>query len=220
MSSSLYSWKTLNEVTGGLSKPSKMPCHGYSLPATRCKIGSILRKLAKKGIATSCGGCYALKGRYVFPNVQKALENRYQCILKFGYAEWSDAMRISIDKTGDQYFRWHDSGDLIDLGHLEAIVAIAIDLPTVNFWLPTREAKTVLEYRRAYGDFPDNLCVRLSATLVDSLAGDRYGLPTSAISRDKALQGHLCPANKQGNKCGACRACWNSDVSNVVYPYH
>ncbi len=62
--------KEANRITGGLSKPSKMPGPAYNLPAIRCKTGSKLRKI--KG--SVCYGCYALKGRYCFPNVQKALE--------------------------------------------------------------------------------------------------------------------------------------------------
>ena len=58
---------------GGLSEPSKMPCHGYSIPANTCKLGSMLAKV--KG--TTCNGCYALKGRYVMPTVREALNRRF-----------------------------------------------------------------------------------------------------------------------------------------------
>ena len=55
-------------ITGGLSKPSKMPGYAYNLPATECKIGSKLVKVP----GSVCHGCYALKGRYRFPNVKDA----------------------------------------------------------------------------------------------------------------------------------------------------
>ncbi len=51
---------------GGLSKPSKMPSYGYSLSAFKCKVGSKLREV----LNSTCANCYALKGRYIFPNVQ------------------------------------------------------------------------------------------------------------------------------------------------------
>ena len=62
------------KITGGLSKPSKMPGFAYNLPATRCKVGSKLAKIP----GSVCHGCYALKGRYRFPNVKDALERRYK----------------------------------------------------------------------------------------------------------------------------------------------
>ena len=58
----------LMESVGGLSAPSKMPCHGYSIPASRCKIGRKMRKVA----GSICAICYALKGRYSFANVAKS----------------------------------------------------------------------------------------------------------------------------------------------------
>lgn len=37
-------------ITGGLSRPGKMPCKGYSLPAARCLTGSTLRSIPGAGI--------------------------------------------------------------------------------------------------------------------------------------------------------------------------
>ena len=54
------------EITGSLSKPSKMPGHAYGLPAKECKTGGKLQNV--KG--STCYGCYALKGCYVFKVVQ------------------------------------------------------------------------------------------------------------------------------------------------------
>ena len=65
----VYTWKQLEVITGGLSAPSKMPCHSFSISAKRCKVGSKLRKV----VGSTCNKCYALKGRYVFPNVERAM---------------------------------------------------------------------------------------------------------------------------------------------------
>ncbi len=69
--------KDIEAQIGTLSRPSKMPCHGYSLPATECKRGSILRKIEN----SVCSDCYALKNRYLFNNVQKALHKRLDALL-------------------------------------------------------------------------------------------------------------------------------------------
>ena len=64
------------EITGSLSKPSKMPGHAYGLPAKECKTGGKLQKV--KG--STCYGCYALKGCYVFKVVQDAQYKRLKAI--------------------------------------------------------------------------------------------------------------------------------------------
>ena len=72
--------KALQEITGSLSTPSKMPCFSYNTPAKACKTGSILAK--QEG--TVCSNCYALKGRYLFDNVQKSLNNRLDKLKTIG----------------------------------------------------------------------------------------------------------------------------------------
>ena len=68
--------KEANKITGGLSKPSKMPGPAYNLPAAACITGAKLVKIP----GSVCAGCYALKGRYMFRNVQYALQRRLQAI--------------------------------------------------------------------------------------------------------------------------------------------
>jgi hypothetical protein len=67
-------------ITGGLSKPSKMPGYSYNLPAIHCKTGSKLAQIP----GTTCHGCYALKGRYRFPNVMDAMMRRLASINGLG----------------------------------------------------------------------------------------------------------------------------------------
>lgn len=202
------------DLIGGLSKPSKIPGHAYSIPAKRCKTGAKLR--AVKG--SICSVCYALKGRYSFPHVQRALEKRFESMSN---PLWVDAMVISIshfEKSG--FFRWHDSGDIQDLGHLEAIVEVAKRLPHISFWLPTREYSIIGQYVLKHGSFPENLTVRLSSFMLEGAppvsVAKSYGVQTSGVSKT----GFTCPASKQGNLCGDCRACWNRDVENVNYKQH
>jgi len=116
------------------------------------------------------------------------------------------------------YFRWHDSGDLQSVAHMHAIFHIARMLPGIQFWLPTKEYDWVRDH--VY-DVPDNVTVRVSHPMVGKawpvgfpmLEGDY--LPTSSVGSGL---GYVCPADKQDNKCGSCRACWNAAVVNVDYP--
>jgi len=200
-------------ICGSLSNPSKMPGHGYALPASRCRIGSFLQQLPK----AICHYCYALRGRYLFPRVKAAMEKRFSSLSD---PRWADAISTLIYRSGDRYFRWHDSGDLKDLEHLRKIVRVCLNLPRVKFWLPTREYQTVEAYRRMGGQIPANLCIRYSAHLVDGPPPLHYGLPTSAVFSAKARpssDAHICPAPRQNMKCGNCRACWDPAVKLVSY---
>ena len=58
--------KEAEAAVGGLSKPSKMPSFAWSISARRCQTGSKLVNV--KG--SVCEGCYALKNRYLFNNIQ------------------------------------------------------------------------------------------------------------------------------------------------------
>jgi len=200
-------------IYGSLSNPSKMPGHGYALPAYRCRIGSLLQLVPK----AVCHYCYALRGRYLFPAVIAAMEKRFSSLSD---PRWIDAVSTLIYRSGDRYFRWHDSGDLRDLDHLQRIVRVCRNLPRVKFWLPTREYQTVETYRRMGGRIPTNLCIRYSAHLVDAAPPIQYGLPTSTVVSTTASDSedmHACPAPRQNMKCGSCRACWNPTVKVVSY---
>jgi hypothetical protein len=202
------------EIVGGLSSPSKMPCYGYSIPARYCITGQKLRAVEN----SICSKCYALKGRYVFKNVQTALEKRFVAL---NHPKWVEAMIFllnTMEKSG--FFRWHDSGDIQSVEHLSRICAIAEHTPQVKHWLPTREFSIVAEYVNAGNSIPENLCVRLSALMFDGPApvtiANRFGLQVSGASKDS----FTCPASNQGNKCGTCRSCWSKEVFSISYKKH
>lgn len=138
----------------------------------------------------------------------------------------------------NDWFRWHDSGDLQGVWHLENIVEVCQRTPDVSHWLPTREYEYVAKYLAGGNEIPGNLCVRLSAHMIDSepvipvrlqeLIGH---LPVSTVStapiRELGMQivegkGSIeCRAvEARDNKCGKCRACWDVRVRSVNYPQH
>ena len=208
---------TLKEAVsqiGSLSAPSKMPCHGYSIPAVKCIIGRKMR-LVKNSI---CSVCYALKGRYMFPNVQKALFKRFDSL---GLPGWVDAMVFQITKKEKSgFFRWHDSGDIQGVWHLENMAEVARRLPKIKFWLPTREYAFVGDYLEKHGEFPENLTVRLSGLMLDGKApaplAKRLGVQTSGAHATE----YNCPASHQGNECVECRLCWDKSTFQINYKKH
>lgn len=192
-----------------------MPCRSFSLPLRVCKVGG---KLAKQP-GTICAECYAAEGNYRFGNVQRALEARLSA---FESADFVPVMTAKIRKEERSgFFRWFDSGDVPDWKGLLKIVQIAIALPDIRFWLPTKEYALITRYVETVGPFPSNLTVRLSGYIIDGPApvalASRLGVVTSTVT--SAPDAATCPAPKQGNKCLDCRACWLS-ASNVAYLLH
>jgi len=195
------------KITGGLSRPSKMPGFAYNLPATRCKVGSKLAKV--KG--SVCHGCYALKGRYRFPNVKEALERRYKQAMT--NKDWVFGMVYLINTSNKKEFRWHDAGDIQSAEHLQRIFQVCELTPSVKHWLPTRES-VILSNINA-DDVPDNLIIRLSASKVDGPAPKSWPWTSTVVTKGKT-----CPAAEQDNECKDCRACWDKSVKNVAYGKH
>ena len=196
--------KEARKITGGLSAPSKMPGPAHNLPAWRCITGVKLQ--AVKG--SVCAGCYAMKGRYRLKNVKDALDRRLTALKD---PRWVDAMVTLI--TGEKWVRWHDSGDIQSIEHLENIFRVCRKTPDTQHWMPTREAQFIK--RLKVNQVPRNLIIRFSSHMIDQ--GPVSFWPwTSTVSTTTKT----CPAKDQGNECKSCRACWDRNVSNVTYPKH
>jgi len=196
--------KEASKIVGGLSTPGKMPCYSINLPATECKVGSILARQP----GTTCHGCYALKGRYRFSNVKEALARRLQSL---DHPDWVRAMVVLIDNA--PWFRWHDSGDLQGPEHLKKIFEVCKLTPGTRHWMPTREARFLSLMDPDI--IPSNLIIRMSSHMINQKPV-KFWPWTSTVS----TEGKTCPAQDQGNQCRDCRACWDRSVSNVTYPKH
>ena len=191
-------------LVGGLSKPSKVPGWSIGIPAKECKTGSKLR-LIKDSV---CEGCYALKGCYVFAVVQAAQYKRLEAI---NHPDWVLAMSTLINSKKPDVFRWHDSGDVQDVQHLEKIFEVCRLTPGKRHWMPTREA-WIKDHMEAA---PANLVVRFSSPMVDQGPVKSWA-NTSTVS----TKSRTCPAPDNNNECGSCRACWDPLVKNIEYGKH
>lgn len=199
-------------IVGGLSKPSKMPGFAYGLPAWECKTGGKLAQV----IGSICYNCYARKGSYtMYPAVKQA---QYKRLKSLDDIRWTSAMVKLI--TGQEFFRWHDAGDLQGLWHLEKIVTVAKKTPDTNHWLPTKEKKIINDFLKSGKTFPNNLTVRLSMPMVDMAPRGNFPYTSTVYSKDGHAYGYKCPAYQQGGECRDCRACWNKGITNVSYSQH
>jgi len=199
--------KEAREITGGLSKPSKMPGPAFNLPASACITGAKLVKV--KG--STCSGCYALKGRYRFKNVQAALQRR---LSRLHDPRWVDAMVTLV--TGQPVFRWHDSGDLQGPWHLTNIFEVCKRTQDTDHWLPTREARFINLMDPDV--VPKNLKMSLSDHMDDQATPPSWWPYTSGVSTKHGPV--TCPASTQGNKCLDCRKCWDRNTKRVIYGKH
>ena len=200
--------KEAREITGGLSKPSKMPGPAYNLPASQCITGAKLVNV--KG--STCSGCYALKGNYIrFPAVQKAMERRARSLV---HDSWITAMVTLIKKH--RWFRWHDSGDLQSVQHLNNIFEVCKLTPDTRHWLPTRESRFINLMDPDV--VPKNLKIVLSDHMNNQRVTPTWWPYTSGVTTDHNQVS--CPASNQGNKCLDCRKCWDRNTKRVIYGKH
>jgi hypothetical protein len=196
--------KEARQITGGLSKPSKMPGPAHNLPAWNCITGAKLQAVKN----SVCAGCYAMKGRYRFKNVRAALDRRLQALTD---PRWVNAMVTLI--TGEKWFRWHDSGDIQSPEHLKNIFEVCNRTPETRHWMPTREVKflTLMDPDVV----PKNLIIRISSHMIDQGPVKHWPWTSTVVT-----SGKTCPAKEQGNQCKNCRACWDRSVKNIAYPKH
>lgn len=194
-------------IAGPLGEPSKMPGYAYGLSAKMCNVGSVLQKVP----GSVCSKCYALKGHYLHRSVAIGHAKRMNGL---HHPLWVDAMVFMIKYRKCDYFRWHDSGDIMSLQHLKKIVDVCKQTPETKHWLPTREQDTVRRFLMEEF-FPDNLTVRVSAMMID-------GPPPTGFTHTSTVvkEGWTCPASTQKNSCGDCRSCWDRAVVNIAYKKH
>lgn len=243
---SAYS-EAVREV-GGLSDPSKMPSLSWSTPAKRCITGSALAK--KEG--TICHYCYAREGFYVLPSVEAAMERRFKRLkaalkgpesMRLFEAAWNTIFASRLRRTeaairrngrpgrdDGRVWRWHDSGDLHGVEHLALYCRLAAANPQVAFWLPTKEAGTVMAYLvgRPKRGVPANLTIRLSVPQFNRGAPLAYLRMKARSPQVSFAAAHTeggppggfqpCVAPSQGGFCADCRSCWTG--ASVSYAVH
>ena len=99
----------------------------WTLPAYKSKSGQVICPMADACIKF----CYARKGAYIWSNVNKAHEERYEFSKT---AMFVPVMIAEIKKKQAQYIRVHDSGDYYSPMYLAKWFEIARALPEVRFY--------------------------------------------------------------------------------------
>jgi hypothetical protein len=197
----------------GLSKNSKMPSWTIAIPAREaCPRGDKLAKI----VGTICYGCYAAKSLDALPSAITAKHRRWDTI-KLALEnpnvreQWVQAMVISLE--GEQYFRWHSSGDLFSDEYAMLVREVIERTPNTMHWIPTREAK----YSKLFNQV--NCAFRVSDDMVGQETNKYKGL-TSGVHVGKLNRGQQCSAYETDGKCNDCRACWDKKVTHISYKLH
>jgi hypothetical protein len=97
--------------------------------------------------------------------------------------------------------------------------------------LPTRENAFLKAYVESGKVVPENMYVRVSATMIDGMPPTEFVnslnkydnvkgfIGTSTVHKNKEAIGVSCIAYTQGGECKDCRTCWSTEL-NVSYPKH
>lgn len=217
-----------NKNGAGIGHTTKMNCYSWGIPTAYCKTGKILSKDKK----SSCAGCYARHGNYLYKDVRACLEKRYN---QLNHPQWTEAITFLINyRNPDKgQFRWFDSGDVQGFEHFAKIATVCKHTPQVKHWMPTQEHELILEYALAGWEIPENLTLRLSARemegeppyelaeFLNTLPNVKGYVGTSTVGRKKAWESNAgkCPSSLNKNSCGSCTKCWQA-VPNIMYKKH
>lgn len=207
----------LNEalaITSKLGTATKMPCYTYSISNKSCNRGSKLRKIP----GSICSKCYASRGNFQRPKIQRCLNLREQAMK---HPLWKEAMvQVLTNLEHSGHFRWFSSGDIQGFKNLLDICFIAKNTPHIKHWLPTHEIGLLASFKRAGFTYPSNLVVRLCSDRIEQKPSlhvlKNLGVLGCAVSKTK----YNCVAPKQENKCQTCRKCWSKRSKIVTYKYH
>ena len=135
---------TQNSKIKKTSKRFNVRLFNWTIPAYKSKSGRIICPMA----GPCKDFCYARKGAYIWSNVNKAHEDRYEFSKTEGFVP---SMVFEIKYKRADYVRVHDSGDYYSRGYLEKWFSIARQLPQVKFYSYTNMVKMVLD-----ADIPNN----------------------------------------------------------------
>jgi hypothetical protein len=203
-----------------LSKTSKMPCESFSLPAHKSCIGT---KDSQGNLKPVCANCYAVKGTYRWKAAQNLRDHNYKYLIKYNnYEKFEKEMIEHFDKTRNPYFRWFDSGDIVNNDMLYSLYKICQYSPHINHWIPTKTREILDDELFTKLESLENVTVRYSSPSVDGTYSSIHG--STVIQKGQKVNTskvYPCPVGIEEDRknCGDCRACWH-DERVIAYTEH
>jgi hypothetical protein len=130
--------------------------------------------------------CYAQKGAYIWSNVAKVFEQRYELTKQDNFIE---IMKKEIIKKKVDFLRVHDSGDFYSNKYFLKWMQIADQLPTVKFYAYTNSISIV---KNNSNSIPNNF---------DFIFSDS-GKQTNLIDKDKDRHTKIFKTETELQKAG------------------
>lgn len=168
----------------------------------------------------SCGNCkeckhfcYDIRACLQYANVIDARIRNYVILLKNRDLYFDTIDKACSRRKTNKMFRWHVSGDIIDLDYFCRMVEIARKHPDFTFWTYTKMYGIVNEYCNTYGkeNIPCNLSVMFSEWRGMELVNP-YGFGEfRALYENESIpeNTYYCPGN-----CDVCKACKRGCIAN------
>lgn len=170
-------------------------------------------------------GCYALKGRYMFNNVTlPQWRNLY--FFNNNPSGFFKAIENELQEADDlrpwRWFRWHESGDIVNYNYFCGMVAIAKKFKRINFMAYTKKYSIVNKYIEENGALPKNLTIIFSIWGVYGLGVNKYNLPcayVNGVGANEYIPTSAAPCEGSCKECGF--KCWKlKKRQSVVFDKH
>lgn len=153
-------------------------------------------------------GCYALKGRYLFDNVNlSSWKNLYY--FNSDPVGFFRAIANELEKAENlrpwKWFRWHETGDIVNYDYFCGMVELARKFKRINFMAFTKKYDIVNRWIENNGNLPRNLTIVFSVWGIYGIGVNKYNLPCSYVRMNGNSDQHI--PNNATECTGSCEVC-------------
>lgn len=168
------------------------------------KIGRVLN-VSLPPIITCCNCkgclklCYDIKAILQYKNVAMARSRNYVILKRDREKYFNEIIETLKHRKTNKFFRWHVSGDIVDVDYFNRMVEIARMFPDFRFWTYTKAYVYVNKWCETNGKdaIPENLTVMFSEWKGIKMINP-YGFPEFRVwfhSEAKPERVNWCPGN-------------------------
>lgn len=167
-----------------------------------------------EGLKLPCfgNGCYACKGRYLFSNVKRRLEENLESYYNQHTEFTTNEISKQLPESGR--VRWHSAGEIPDFGYFFMMVDLANKHQNLQFLAYTKRYALVNAYIGYGHQIPQNLTIVFSEW--EGLEMENpYNMPVAQVAEfDNKWKGQrqfTCSGS-----CANCSKCWKLKAGDVI----
>ena len=165
--------------------------------------------------------CYARKLERIRPNVAKAYKNNLDVLNEDPETYWRE---VKAAVMLSRFFRFHVSGDILNLEYLIQMVEIARENPHCEILCFTKKYEIVNMYLNTFGKLPQNLHMIFSGWIGLEMANP-FNLPEAHVRYRDGSTTAREDAIECGGNCTECAmtegGCWTlKNGEQVVFNEH